>query len=174
MWRLRYERASSDGFTGTPQTNCLFASLGASNRLTVETRSIRSGWSGWSSPGSCSLYTALAETPPLSETRNHGTICQTEHKANTLQRLKLKITCSRRDSHCLHTYTCFSRGRAGSTLSPTMWPSCGIRNFIPPPASGLDLGPGGRNRSVGEEDRSHSAPSNCTVGQKKKQTKKIH
>lgn len=37
----------------------------------------------------------------------------------------------------------------------------GIRNFIPPPARGLDLG--GRRRSVGDEDRSHSAPSNCTV-----------
>lgn len=45
-------------------------------------------------------------------------------------------------------------------------PSCGIRNFIPPPASGLDLGPGGRNRSVGDEERSHSAPSNCTVGRR--------
>lgn len=43
-------------------------------------------------------------------------------------------------------------------------PSCGIRNFNPPPASGLDLGPGGRKRSVGDEERSHSAPSNCTVG----------
>ncbi|TNN43462.1 hypothetical protein EYF80_046350 [Liparis tanakae] len=34
--------------------------------------------------------------------------------------------------------------------------------------SGLDLAPGGRNRSVGDEDeeRSHSAPSNCTVGRR--------
>lgn len=66
---------------------------------------------------------------------------------------------------CVRTYTCFSSGRAGSTRSPTRdRPSCGIRNFIPPPASGLDLGPGGRSRSVGDEERSHSAPSNCAVG----------
>lgn len=58
------------------------------------------------------------------------------------------------------TYTCFSKGRVGSTLSPTIVsPSCGIRNF-----SGLDRGPGGRRRSVGDEERSHSAPSNWTVG----------
>lgn len=66
-----------------------------------------------------------------------------------------------------HTYTCFSRGRVGSTLSPTIVrPSWGIRNFIPPPASGLDLGPRGRNRSVGDEERSHSVLSNCTVGRR--------
>lgn len=75
----------------------------------------------------------------------------------------------------MHTYTCFSRGRVGSTLSPTTQrPSCAIRNFTPPPASGLDLGPAGRNRSVGDEERSHSTlPSDCAAGRRGTHGRKV-
>lgn len=49
----------------------------------------------------------------------------------------------------------------GSTLSPSIeWGSEGLRSLLAPPR-GLERG--GRRRSVGDEDRSHSAPSNCTV-----------
>lgn len=93
-------------------------------RLTVETRSIRSGWSDWSSPGSYSLYTALAETPPLSETRNHGTICQTEHNTNTLQRLRenqnrlFKI-------HAIHIACIHTPASPEAERDPLFPPPCG-------------------------------------------------
>lgn len=68
--------------------------------LTVETRSIRSGWSDWSSPGSYILYTAWAETPPPNETRNRGTTWQTKQNTHTDKHFrgwgKIKITCLRK------------------------------------------------------------------------------